>query len=60
MILLSYYKLLLLGVWQYGLWSFQMGNKKLERFLLKSQLTQRKSLNFEFWINGDLTKSAKI
>jgi hypothetical protein len=47
-------------VWQYGLWSFQPGDTKLERFLPKNQLTQRKLLNFEFWINGDLSKSAKI
>ena len=29
---------------------------KLERFLHKNQHTQRKSLNFEFWINGELSK----
>ena len=38
------------AVWQYGLWSFQMGYTKLERFLHKNQHTQRKLLNFEFWI----------
>ena len=38
-------------VWQYGLWSFQMGDTKLERFLPKNPHTQRKLLNFEFWIN---------
>ena len=43
-------------VWQYGLWSFQAGGTKLERFLHKNQKTQRKSLNFEFWINSDLSK----
>ena len=47
-------------VWQYGLWSFQTGDTKLERFLPKNQLTERKLLNFEFWINGELSKSAKI
>jgi putative NADPH-quinone reductase len=47
-------------VWQYGLWSFQAGGTKLERFLPKNQHTQRKLLNFEFWINGELSKSAKI
>ena len=26
-------------VWQYGLWSFQTGGKKLERFLPKNQHT---------------------
>ena len=38
-------------VWQYGLWSFQTGGTKLERFLPKNQHTQRKSLNFENWVN---------
>ena len=47
-------------LWQYGLWSFQTGVTKLERFLAKNQHTQRKLLNFEFWINGELSKSAKI
>ena len=41
------------GVWQYGLWSFQEGST---RFLHKNQHTQRKLLNFEFWINGELSK----
>ena len=44
---------------QYGLWSFQAGGTKLvklERFLHKNQYTQRKLLNFEFWINGELSK----
>ena len=43
-----------------GLWSFQTADLKLERFLPKNQHTQRKLLNFEFWINGELSKSAKI
>ena len=30
------------AVWQYGLWSFQTGDTKLERFLPKNQHTQRK------------------
>ena len=30
--------------------------KQLERFLLKNQHTQGKSLNFEFWIDGKLSK----
>ena len=47
-------------VWQYGLWSFQMGHTKLETFLTKKQHTQRILLNSEFWINGELSKSAKI
>ena len=33
-------------LWQYGLWSFQRGGTKLERFLPKNQHTQRKSFNF--------------
>ena len=43
-------------LWQYELWSFQTGGTKLERFLPKNQHTQRKLLNFEFWINGKLSK----
>ena len=46
----------ILGLWQYGLWSFQMGYTKLKRFLHKNQHSQRKLLNFEFWINGELSK----
>ena len=33
---------------------------KLENFLHKNQHTQRKLLNFEFWINCELLKSAEI
>ena len=51
---------MLFQVWQYGLWSIQTGGKKFERFLPKNQHTQRKLLNFVFWINGELSKSAKI
>ena len=43
-------------LWQYGLWSFQTGDTKLERFLPKNQHMHRKLLNFEFWINGELSK----
>ena len=43
-------------LWQYGLWSFQAEDTKLERFLHKNQHSQRKLLNFEFWINGDQSK----
>ena len=43
-----------------GLWSFQAGGTKLERFLPKNQHTQRKLLNFENWVNGEVSKSAKI
>ena len=46
--------------WQYGLWSFQAGGTKLERFLPKNQHTQRKLLNFENWVNGEVSKSARI
>ena len=35
---------------------FKQGGTKLERFLQKNQHTQRKLLNFEFWINGELSK----
>ena len=45
--------------WQYRLWSFQAEGTKLERFWPKNQHTQRKLLNFEFWINGELSKSVK-
>ena len=41
---------------QYGLWSFQAVGTKLEIFLPKNQLTQRKLLNFENWFNGELSK----
>ena len=43
-------------VWQYGLWSFQTGGTKLERFLGKNQHPQRKLLNFENWISGEVSK----
>ena len=33
---------------------FSSGDTKLKRFLHKNQRTQRKLLNFEFWINGEL------
>ena len=36
-----------------------MGGTKLERFLPKNQPTQRKLLNFENWIDGEVSKSAK-
>ena len=47
-------------VWQYGLSSFQAGYTKLERFLPKNQHIQRKLLHFENWVNGEVSKSAKI
>ena len=43
-------------LWQYGLWSFQTGGTKLERFLPKNQHVQRKLLNFENWVNGEVSK----
>ena len=47
-------------LWQYGLWSFQTEDTKLERFLPKNQHTQRKFLNFENWTNGEPQYLAKI
>ena len=47
-------KLPMWRVWQYGLSSFQAGDTKLERFLHKNQHTQRKLLNFEFWMIFDI------
>ena len=52
LVFLGYY----IHLWQYGLWSFQTGGTKLERFLTKNQHTQRKLLNFENWINGEVSK----
>ena len=46
-------------LWQYGLWSFQTGGTKVEKFLPKNQHTQRKLLNFENWVSGEVSKSAK-
>ena len=43
-------------LWQYGLWSFQTGGTKLERFLPKNQHTHYKLLNFEDWVNGEVSK----
>ena len=48
------------GLWQYRLWSFQGRDTKLVRFLHKNQHTQRELLNLENWINGKVSKSAKI
>ena len=44
------------NIWQYGLWSFQTGGTKLERFLPKNQHTQRKLLSFENWFSGEVSK----
>ena len=38
-------------VWQYGLWSFQKGGKKLEKILTKNQNSQRKLLNRNVLLN---------
>ena len=35
---------------------FSNQDTKLERCLPKNQHTQKKLLNFEFWINGELSK----
>ena len=44
--------IILLLLWQYGLWSYQEGGTKLEKNLAKNQQhTQRKLLNFENWVN---------
>ena len=45
--------------WQYRLWNFQAGGTKLERFLPKNQF-QRKLLDFENWINGEVSKIRQI
>ena len=47
------------SLWQYGLWSFQAGGTKLVRFLHKNEHTQRRLLNFENWVNGEVSKSEK-
>ena len=50
----------LIHLWLYGLLSFQAGGTKLKRCLPKNQHTQRKMLNYENWIIGKVSKSAKI
>ena len=42
---------------QYRLWSFQGRDTKLESLLDRNQYTHRKSLNFENWSSGELSKS---
>ena len=39
---------------------FSSSGYKLERFLNKNQHTQRKLLNFEFWINDELSKIGRL
>ena len=36
-----------------------MGGTKLETFLPKNQYTQRNLMNFENWVSGEVSKSAK-
>ena len=43
-----------------GVVEFSSGYTKLERFLPKNQHSQRKLLNFEHWVNGEVSKSAKF
>ena len=47
---------------QYGnrVVEFSSGGTKLEIFLNKNQHTERKLLNFEFWINGELSNVPKF
>ena len=35
---------------------FKRGGTKLERVLPKNRYTQRKLLNFENWVNGEMSK----
>ena len=51
---------LLYTVWQYKSWSFQTVATKSETFLPKNRHTQSELLNFENWVNGEVSKSAKI
>ena len=39
---------------------FSNGGTKLERFLPKNQHTQRKLLNIENWVNGEVSKVPKV
>ena len=43
-------------LWQYGLWNFQMVGTRLKRFFPKNQHNQRKLLNFENRVNGEVSK----
>ena len=47
------------SLWQNGVWSFQTGGTKFERFLPRNQHTERKLLNFENWISGGLRSFQK-
>ena len=39
---------------------FSNGGTKLEKILPKNQHTQRKLLNFENWVNGEVSKVPKF
>ena len=39
-----------------GVFKWGEGGTKLERFLPKNQHTQRKLLNFENWVDGEVSK----
>ena len=39
---------------------FSNGGTKLERFLPQNQHTERKLLNFENWVNGEMSKMSII
>ena len=50
-------------LWQYRLWSFFAGGRgyKIRKiFAQKNQHNQRKLSNFENWVKGEVSKSAKI
>ena len=49
--------IILLLLWQYVLWTYQEGGTKSEKKLAKNQQhTQRKLLNFENWVNCEVSK----
>ena len=56
------YGQLLLWVGDMEKWVVEVLNRGyiMKRFLPKNQHIQRKLLNFEFWINGEQSQSAKI
>ena len=51
---------LTLGYGNTGCGVFRRGIQNQKYFCLRINLPQRKLLNFEFWINGELSNSAKI
>ena len=50
---------IIINLCRYGLLRFQAGGTNLERFLPKNKYTQRKLSNFENWVSGEVSKSAK-